>query len=453
MSGPDASALRAAGAAADEEQSRDPVDGVKKPCPNCWIEVKVVSDRQTPYKQERVWLLDGSASPREKLTDARGVARWEAVPEGPRYRVQLVDVLEAWPDKPKPGGTPKPESFRKQDTTTHDVEPNVPADQQVIVVNQLSEKEKFAYFMWTYMENEAFYTEGFKHTHQFETKDPRWHWSKGAVCNEHINFFLAYWFNYNQLFTYSGGSTCMGALPTFSSENQKIWNATHRGYKEFLTAVEPPDYPYHHKDLDKYLPYIFAQSHFDAKGVPLTDLYDRLGEISVYSIADEKRKPLPRGRALLGISEWLSAHPSHLPAGKSVKALSDEQLWSIAYAVRPGDPDRPALLAAIRSRKVFNKAKGKDVWLDAQIWDHHAGILFKKNDGRLHTFSADSPAEEPIVERTFAGMLPYRKILWMAFWPLKKLRPGGYPPDDAATQTGKVDLDSPSRFIDWSEAK
>src|SRR6185436_14029189 len=59
----------------------------------------------------------------------------------------------------------------------------------------------------------------------------------GSVCNQHINFFLGYMFNYNADFTTAGSATVMSVLPVFSSDKHKFGNIKHRGYLEYLEPV------------------------------------------------------------------------------------------------------------------------------------------------------------------------------------------------------------------------
>ncbi|APR86691.1 hypothetical protein A7982_12040 [Minicystis rosea] len=196
------------------------------------MEARFVTDRATPYRRERVLLyVDGEASPPARMTDDRGVVRWDALsPTAKRFGVQLVDVLESWGEL---GRAPKPERFRREDSLMHTVAAGVPAARQTITVAHLDEAQKLAHFCRAYTDNSAVY--GAAKPHAFGVDPPRWQWGRGALCNEHVNFFLAFWFNYNDRFTEGGSATCMDALPTFSSARQKIWNGHHRGYREYLS--------------------------------------------------------------------------------------------------------------------------------------------------------------------------------------------------------------------------
>jgi hypothetical protein len=60
--GPSPEALRQAGAAADQNESQEPVGAVKQPRDRRWIEVKVVNDRGAP-KPRRTRAVSASTTP------------------------------------------------------------------------------------------------------------------------------------------------------------------------------------------------------------------------------------------------------------------------------------------------------------------------------------------------------------------------------------------------------
>lgn len=446
--------LRAAGAAADEEPSQEPVGVAKESCPVPWLEVKVVSDRQTPCARERVQLYIGSKILDEQITvtDDRGVARWDRLPADKTvFHVQLIDVLEAWPPLRGPASSissdaiPKPEGFSKGDTTAHKVDTCVVADEQVVVVNRLTVPEKLSHFVHAYVDNHAVWSNA--KPSFFLGSPPRWRWGVGSVCNQHVNFFLGYWFNFNEQFTANGSATMMAALPTFTSEKQIVWKTTkHRGYKEFLAPITGGDLTYHHASLDRDLEYFWIGHYFDkTTGAPRGDLFDKLGEINVYSLSDAS--PKKTGAALAAVRGFLTEHPERLPdaspargvgSGKpskrSVKSLTDAELWAIAWDLDRADPSS----AALRSRL-----------MGMLNYDHHAGIIYKR-DGLLWTFSADGGPKNhaDIIEKPFTAQF-YRKALCMAFWRLHPLRPGGYSPLLSENNAGGISVNNLSRFIQW----
>ncbi|APR86690.1 hypothetical protein A7982_12039 [Minicystis rosea] len=115
-----------------------------------------------------------------------------------------------------------------------------------------------------------------------------------------------------------------------------------------------------------------------------------------------------------------------------MSALSEDDLWSFTHRLTRSHPGGAAL-----QRRLF----------DHVIFDHHAGILYRKEDGALYTFSADSNG--PIQEKPFVATLRRKKNLWMAVWRLEPLRPGGYAPLAAERNEGRISIDNPPRFIQW----
>lgn len=433
-----ASALRAAGEAADRELTLEPIAAAKKRCATRWLELMVVNDRDRPLKRERVWLHVDGASPLKAVTDDRGVARWDTIPDGgERFQAQLVDVLEAWGrDEP---GIPKPEAFRARDRTVHDVEPEIVGDEQRVVVDKLTEPEKLAYFEQMYTDNGARYRAAKPGMFESATP-PRWRWGGGAECNQHVNFFLAFWFNYNASFTAQASRTFMDALPELSSDEHTVTvgpdRIKHRGYKELVAPIKGGGHDYDYSAIGAHIDYHWVHAHFDERdGSPHSDLMERLGTLAVYSISDEAQH-IAAGKAgrisgpLDAIRTWIKAHPERSP-GKPASRLTPPELWAIAHQVKRGDADADALLSTL--------------W--KVIVDHHAGVVYRKPDGKLYTFSADSGGA--IHEKTFLSMMNRKKNLWMAFWRLLPLRKGGFAPEAAEKSGCKVSVDNPCRFIEW----
>lgn len=457
MSPPDAEALRAARRAADEEQSSLPIDGTKQPCDTRWVEVRVVNDRGVPLANERVWLLVSLVQDKalELRTNADGIAHWDDVPEAGKYHVQLVDVLESWlpaengraPDK---DAVPKPGAYQKGDGVTHPVVPCKPGRAQEIIVDRLTEREKLSHFIHAYTDNGGHYHDADPHT--FLGDHPRFFWGTGAKCNEHVNFFLGFWNNYADKFTWQARSTCMDALPTATSEKQglykkgtdkagkPIYAGVHRGYREFVEPVTGGDVPYHHVALNVDVEYFRFGKYVDRrtgkiKGGP----FERLSDYNVYSICDlsdvdrpARAKRMARWRR--AADKWFDDNKGYAPK----KKLSDEALLDYVWDMDDADPK----VAVLLNNKLFYPTNQ----------DHHCGVLYKRG-GELMTFPADGGGKSgpPIVVKDFARAFMSRQMLYLAFWRVKPLRPGGYAAADAEKLQREISVDNVSRMIEWSK--
>jgi hypothetical protein len=481
--GPSPEALRQAGAAADQNENQEPIGAVKQPCDRRWIEVKVVNDRGVPFKKERVWLvLNRAHDPKlEKRTNDEGIARWDDVPEAGSYHVQLVDVLESWlPQKnglePLQRSLPKPDRFRPGDGMIHPVEVCTPAAQQTIVVNRLKEVEKISHFRDAFVDNRGRYNNARPREFSVREKDgaPRWFWGQGSVCNEHVNFFLGFWFNYNAQFTSRGVETGMDALPTYTSADQPLWQqkdektgkvtmrSKHRGYEEFLEKIPGGERDYYHRSLDRRVEYFRFARYVDRETcAPTGKLWERLADYNVYSIADlggDGRET----RVVSRTQQWLREHPSYypdlpLPPGSKPGAkppkktnLTSGEIFDLLWELDESDPVVERFYYGVWNEKAKMKVGGLADHLNV---DHHCGILYRRKDGSLYTFPADGGKQNgPLIEeKSFAEAFKSRRLLYLAIWRVKPLRDGGYAPLEAEKNAGGISVDNPSRLIEFKE--
>lgn len=412
-------------------------DDIVESCP--WLEAMVVDDLDVPYGDEKCLLLtDAGPGPTGK-TDQDGVVRFEDVPVSKEYRIQLINVLEAYvaANEPVPEGwTPKPDAYRSKDGTTHKVWKCVKAAKQKIVVDQLSEQQKFEHFRHAYEDNHAKYGASFPR--DFVNKSTRWEWAYGAVCNQHVNFFLGYWYNYNEYFTTNGSATFMAAITALTSAMHTVSGVKHRGYKEFIYELEATDYTYLYKSISANIKYLrICESSFSLNtGKPKATLLSQLAEYNVYSVSDlndQKRQNIALGK----LRRWLKNHPDKLPKGVKPGDATASQLWDIVWNLEENGDDKKLLDDMRTSLNV----------------DHHAGILIKRGDD-LYTFSADSPNGTLIKLKRFGEHdLKKRKLLHLAIWCLETLRDGGYAPQKTEKNEGGISIHHPSRFVWWKPTK
>lgn len=407
-------------------------------CNPRWLEAKIVDDRDVPLPAEECILhLDG-VQQLKGVTDKDGVVRFDGLPVASEHRLQLINVLENWMDlvgPPEKHWIPKPDSYRSKDGTTHLVKTCVPSQKQKIVVDRLSEQEKFKHFRDAYEDNGAQYKAASPNI--FASAPPRWEWGLGAVCNQHVNFFLGYWFNYNSSFTTQASRTYMAALTLLNSATQAVntpgGTVNHRGYAEFVETLQSQEYTYKHP-VGGTLEYMrVCAERFDrATGNPTGEFFNSLAEYNVYSVTDLKRNSV--STAETRVRKWLGAHPSKVPSGKISSTMTSDEIWDLVWDLKENDPDAGTLIRDLRS------LLGNNV-------DHHAGVLIKHN-GDLYTFSADSGAA--ITLRRFGSRdVVTRKFFHIAIWRLKSLRPGGYAPESEEKNAGGISIDNPSRFVWW----
>jgi hypothetical protein len=494
------------------------------PCPGTtpttWVELYVVDDRvvgdgastanPVPIADERCFLFSEGVPTfsKEGRTDARGFVRFDKLtPTTPgqkdRYYVQFPDILEEWKDRETATSKKKNKKFtyhgkhydqKLADGVIHPVQQE--QKEQYVPVNQLTEEEKFQHFRDAYVENKAIYVAS--SPRRFDTGTHRWSWGKGSVCNQHVNFFLGYWFNYNAKFTTKASQGAMLDLVLNSSHDDQAVDRVGKkvkkqflGYREFVEPVagsptfagkrfsarRDPGY----NDNTNYLR-ISHYFDFDT-GNPNDDgrqLIDSLADYNVYSVGDNTWGGETKAKhtaAEKDIKKWLKGLDGDdlRRGGKSdeqIDKLSEDDTWKMVWDLDEADPDEARLLKAFYNSYVDR--------------DHHAGLLLRRAPGNrppadlqpgedyeLWTFSADGSKTwtPPIIMREFAGEVTKRRkgFFHLAIWRIKSLRSGGYATKDDDTYDMSLestavdkkaerikpfkcanDLDDPSRLIDWT---
>jgi hypothetical protein len=441
-----------------------------------WFELRLLSPRAKPLVGERCQMFDPTGKVVEKKTDKDGVVRFDELtfipPAGASFddvaspAVIFPDILEEW--VPAPAGdfgkhAGERDDYRKRDGAVYFV-PKLETRTDVTFV-RLPEDQKLQHFMDAYVDNKAHYDTA--HPNSYAAGDCRWNWGKGSVCNQHVNFFLGYWFNYNDKFTTRGSATVMSVLPMFSSDNHKFGTVTHRGYLEFLepvngygaalgTAYDPDDDSTWPKVSEwsktfRHFEYIRIARYFDwTTQDPTSDgqaLIDALGSVNVYSLSDIKQKDA--ADAEKAIRAWLKKHrasKANNQTDQQIDGKSSTALWEIAFDLDDGDNEDLELVTTLRGKIT---------------WDHHAGVLLVRAKGggpvtaatkekELWTFSADG-ATTPgplIVFKKLADADLKRRFVHLGIWRCKALT-GGFAPADAADNEGHVSIDNPPRFIHW----
>jgi hypothetical protein len=445
----------------------------------------LLSDRGNPIPDERCQLFAADGSIVEQRTDSSGVARFVALPAADivtarsedvyRPGVVFPDIMEEWADSPL-GDFGKQDGFRfdhrRGDGTVHfvDASPN-PVD---IRLNSLTEEERLQHFIQSYTDHGAVY--GNSDPREFKVATQYWLWGKGAVCNQHVNFFLGYWCNYNDRFTSSGSSTLMTALPMYSSDkhafvkhdDDKAVTVRHRGYSEFLEPVtgfgKAARSGYVHGDAStvpgpaecekayRYVEYIRMSEMFvDSDGARTAAgerLLAALGSINVYSVSDIKYKK--RAHAAEKIRRFMRKHLGQFEMTSSeVGKMKEQGCFDAVWGLDASDSENATLLRDLS---------------DDIIWDHHAGVLLKRAKGggpltgapgeeiELWTFSADGGGDgppDPIVFKPFTKDLQNRRFFHAGIWHLRPLRSGGFASAASEPNAGGIGADSPPRFIKW----
>jgi hypothetical protein len=420
-----------------------------------WVEVKVVNDRSVNIGLEPCRLYGGDGKLlAEAKTNSQGVARFDHLCDTAQpFSIQLPDILEKWTSEGKVSDRAKPDNYRRIDDTRHLV-PEKTKEYRIVIAD-LTEEEKFQHFRGAYEDNKAIYA--YSNPKTFNDKERRWRWGKGAVCNQHVNFFLGFWFNYNKHFTTEGSATEMDCLPMYSSAVHPFVSGgnkvKHRGYSEFCDPVVgfgvPPSLstvpdPEHCGKAFLAAEYIPMGRYFQMDTGNPNDrgrqLIAALGNFNVYSLSDITTQE-KRNRAKAMVEKWLKKKlkPNELQATAP---------WQTMWDLDDHDEDYQELLKDLR---------------DFVIWDHHAGVLLKRSAGgvkpptgtndELWKFAADgSKVPGPIIKVEPFANLVSRKAqnnLHMAIWRLKPLRPGGFAPVDAESNAGSISIDELSRFIHW----
>jgi hypothetical protein len=468
-----------------------------------WVEVQVVNDRGKPLAGERSILWNADGTKIEKKTNTDGVVWFDNLPyffdedlsqediNQPAF--QLPDILEEWNSKTA-SDFAKPDSYRSGDRNVWFVPAFVPKFQ--VMVNQLSEEDKFQHFRHAYEDNGAIYA--LSSPNKYSSGEHRWRWGTGAVCNQHVNFFLGYWFNYDDKFTTAGSATTTVCLPLYSSHKHKFLDSKgntpeHRGYSEFVEAISGEgipatiDFPDSATSVceNAYLAvdYIRISRYFEWKTREPNDkgkaLLASFGNFNFYSVSDIKGKD-NKTNAVDTVRAWLKKHKAktiqetktvskhktvtvnkivlqddfllkvtNIPKDKQISDLTADEIWSIVWIL--GDDDEELKLV-----------KSLEKYLDN---DHHGGILLKRlrggdpplpnstpEDCELWTFSADGssvPGPAITMKKLADNDLHTRKFFHIAIWKLKSLPSGGYAPGETEDNEGHIDTNEPPRFIHW----
>lgn len=457
-----------------------------------WVEIQLLSDREKPIPDERVLLAWTPGALREARTNAEGIVRFTGLelrldvsePGSDMPRVILPDILEEH--------TPQllPSSFKGRgggdDRRRDGAVRLIPwgTARFPVIVRGLTAEEKFLHFHDAYVDHGAKYGTG--KGNDYYKKDRRWSWSKGSVCNQHVNFFLGYWFNYNEHFTARGSGTFMINLPLYDSAihdfrplkqqkadpkkdtSKETVSRHHRGYREFLEPVtglgisvnpaydpaKPDTVPAsgNNEAASRVTEYIRLSEFFNEDGTAQASarsLIDALAPFNVYSIASI-HGAAKEEKALDAVRAWLKKHKATLKLDdKGIEKLKPAALWTRVWKLRrDADPDR----------ELWHQLRGM---LD---FDHHAGIVLKRGPGKsdptdvppeqleLWTFSADGTlsSARPIVLRPFGtAVAKGSHFKHLAFWKLKALRPGGFIPLSTEQNAAGISLETPPRFIHW----
>lgn len=452
-----------------------------------WVEAKIVTNRlreidripifdeRTPIKNELCLLFVPDGTIREARTNNDGVVRFDGLPiassDGSAENVMkpglvLPEILEEWvgdsnPTSAKPAGNfgknrGERDDYRQRDGCVHFVPVMTPEFE--ICVNNLTEEQKYRHIRQAYSDHRALYGSARPHIEPTPGNHARWEWGRGAECNEHVNFFLGYWFNFNSQFTYDATKTTMGTIMAYdSSAAASQIHPNHRGYREFLepiTGFGPPaprdparghpsgaDYNSHYLFLD----YIRIDHRFfdrtqhyrpTAKG---NALIAALADFNVYSVSNLNQKVDDKNAVVNALQNH--GYPA------ATVATAGDIIWDLDENV----PDDYRLIHVLENltRMIHTPQGPKQI--QVMNWDHHGGILMKRGTD-LFTFSADgdSTHHRPIDEKPFGHSDMSRWFFHLAISKIKPLRNGGFSPEEVSTNTGQISIDEPPRFIDWS---
>lgn len=439
--------------------------------------IKVLTGAGEPLKQERCILVMPGEHGIEARTNSAGVVEFTVAAPPPStlpdVRAGLVeppllllpDILEEFfrPGEAAVGqpGAPlltelkhqhdKQRKYHRGDRRAHPVLALASGEAEVRV-DLLTEQEKFEHFRWSYVDNRAEYVTA--SPGDYITRNARWEWGLGSLCNQHINFFLGYWFNYNSKFSASGSGTDMAYLPLLDCGNGKFpygkETKTHRGYQEFVEPVldfhaathipafndlvfpgreeikkpakTPEGNPVTSENgktvydvfPERYVKYVRLSQFIDWTTRKLNargeHLVAALADFNVYSVAeffahDRQEQQRRRDGALAKTRAWLKANRAlpHLQvytqhrAGKPVAlaGLTDAEIQGM------GDTLLWEILWKLDDEQPADAALLADLRQGLNV-DHHAGLLIKRAPGdgsqpprrgeavELFKFSADS---------------------------------------------------------------
>lgn len=453
-----------------------------------WVEIQLFTEDGKPIRNELCHLYRVDGAILEAWTDADGVARWSDLPSfcddlkqaDAMFLPALVlpNVLEEFREDP-PGRFGKDKGARSGHCRYDGSVRFIPVNQEKVPIHlfALTPEEKFQTFRRAYEDHNAKY--GGAAPREYDSKQNQWRWGGGAVCNQHVNFFLGYWFNYNKHFTTAASRTAMIALVMFDSEKQKYLAVdevdgvptktlvSHRGYEEFIEPVtgfstahrtnrEEFPSPLSYNQAVYYAEYINIAQYFTAEGTPRAagrQLIAALADFNVYSVADLNKKSL-RSSTAAKIRGWLQKQPkgsSYAALASWVKAKTDNQVLEHIWELEP--TEHRELFSYITSAADLN-------------FDHHCGLLLRRGPDNtsaagvdadqieLWTFSADgSPSNKKAIKMKpfsdYFTQIDRQKLMHLAIWKLKPLRPGGFAPFVGCSP--ELDLDAPPRFIRWGK--
>jgi hypothetical protein len=491
-----------------------------------WLEIQLLTSHGAKIAHEKVQLFSPDGSIITKTTNAQGVARFEHLPLIPPAGTNWVDtrapaivipdILEESCPQSHPGNRAYPkdpdgffgknvgsrDDYRKRDGSVHFI---TQFEQECVPIklDQLTEAHKLQHFIDSYMTNHARYNNPV--ANHFDSGSRYWSWSKGATCNQHVNFFMSYWCNYNAAFAASSVASSMHALPMYDSDLDLREHVHIRGFSEFVEELAGVvTYPYHEKGWQTGAAhYLRLHQYIDhtTGGVRehRTNLLDLLAPINVYSIADIKRVPAePHPPAALPPNADAIAIKKHDAAVKKYdgdvkerarllkshnNGVADVKAWLKKYRTERGhgwtddkidglsDDECLAYGRGLDDGDAIDQELIKNIARNALEYDHHCGVLLirhaddpqyrqwdgakgdPKNKRVLYTFSADggkaSDHGELIELKTLRHDLD-RKFPFFAIWKMKPLDAGGFASSSSEDNAGQISIDNPPRFIRWS---
>jgi hypothetical protein len=439
-----------------------------------WVEAKIVTNRQleidripilderTPIKNElcHLYLADGSI--RQARTNDYGVVRFDDLPislsrtgsteDVVKPGLVLPEILEEWvgdsnQSSPKPPGdfgknAGARDDYRQRDGCVHFVPVMTPEFE--VCINNLTQEQKYQHIRQAYEDHHAVYNPARPHQEPTPGNHNRWEWGRGAQCNEHVNFFLAYWYNFNAQFTYQAARTVMATIMSYdSSTAASPTHPNHRGYREFME-------PLHGFSRRGAWP-LRDPAHGHPTGANYNSHYIFLDYIRIDNRFFDRAtyQQTAEGNALIA-------------------ALADFNVYSVGNIKDAAQQTQAIHLLQANGHPTANAHTARDImWdLDERVaadyrlihqleglvnWDHHGGILLKRG-ANLFTFSADGqpPGGQIIKEKIFDGHDMGRWFFHLAISKLKPLRKGGFSPEDVRDNVGRISIDEPPRFIDWS---
>jgi hypothetical protein len=315
------------------------------------------------------------------------------------------EILEEWPRKstdPPIGNFKKTEhDYSNKDGMVHFIP--VPAEDDgqpvVVQVNRLTEEEKLQHIVNAYEVKGVYYNIRKGESPKFNNAigDRGWALPGTSYCSKHVNFFLAYWFNYNEHFTIAGAYANGTALALADSNAHARKDKTSfRGYEEFLTGVtgvtgeKPPYKPV----WDRVWKYFESDGKLNAAG---RSLIASMSDFNLYCVSDFQ-SARNKYRAATKVVKWLRENKASLEdttsldkvlldAGIHDKKTRDKMLGAKPYPLNGHLVD--AVVGGIGS--VAAQLERLDIdgfgeMLDNDVaplltQDHHCGILLRRAAG------------------------------------------------------------------------